>query len=193
MLRHAASSGSRAGRRDSGFHSRPAAPTRSLPAPVVVVGLGNEIAGDDGAGIPAVRVLEEELADDPDVDVIALPWGGLALLDVLRDRKRAALIDCLVTGEHPPGTVVRLDESDFRGSVRLNSFHDISFPAALDLGRELGWELPSEVAIWGIEAGDADVFTEQLTPPVAAAVHEVVHAVARFLRNRDGPPPNSME
>jgi hydrogenase maturation protease len=162
-------------------------------APAVVVGLGNEIAGDDGAGIHAARILEDELADDPEIDVVALPWGGLALLEVLRDRRRAALIDCLVSGEHPAGSVVRLEESDFRGSVRLNSFHDISFPAAIALGRELGWRLPDEIAIWGIEAAEADVFTEALTAPVAAAVHEVVHAVARFLRNRDGPPPNRME
>ena len=42
----------------------------------VVVGLGNDIAADDGAGIATARLLEAEFAGRADVDVIALPWAG---------------------------------------------------------------------------------------------------------------------
>ena len=108
--------------------------------PNLVVGLGNEIARDDGVGIFVARRLERRLADRDDVEVVALPWAGLSLLDVLVGRRRAAVVDCLATGDHPPGTVVRLDEDDFRGSVRLNSFHDLNFPTALALGRRMGWQ-----------------------------------------------------
>jgi hydrogenase maturation protease len=111
-------------------------------APLVVVGLGNEIASDDGVGICVARNLAIEYEHRTDVEVVALPWAGFALLDVLRDRQRAALVDCLVTGTRPPGSIVHLDASDFAGSVRLNSFHDISYPAAMDLGRALGWQIP---------------------------------------------------
>ena len=164
-------------------------PRRGLPEPIVhadqpldvVVGLGNEIARDDGVGIAVARELERRLLGYRDVEVVALPWAGFALLEVLAGRRRAALIDCLVTGEYPPGTVVRLDADDVRGSVRLNSFHDLAFPTALALGRDLGWPMPSEVAIWGIEATVADRFGEHLSPPVADAVNRVASAVLAFL------------
>lgn len=156
-------------------------PDSVAPAPQVIVGLGNDIAADDGVGIAAARHLEHELGNVSGVDVVALPWAGFALLDVLRGRRRAAIIDCLVTGEYPPGTIVHIDESDLAGSVRLNSFHDISYPTVMALGRQMGWEMPDSIAIWGIEAGTADIFCETLSPPVAAAVEEVADEVIDYL------------
>lgn len=149
--------------------------------PFVVVGLGNEIASDDGVGLHAAAALAIELNDRSDVEVIALPWAGFALLDVLRGRRRAVLIDGLTTDTHPPGAVVRLDEADFGGSVRLNSFHDINYPTVMALGRTMGWKMPDEVAIWGIEMAVFDEFGEELTPVVADAVATVVHEVLAFL------------
>jgi hydrogenase maturation protease len=155
----------------------------------VVVGLGNEIARDDGVGILTARRLERLLARRGDAEAIPLPWAGLALLDVLRGRRRAALVDCLTTGRLAPGTVVRFraderhgdDRGDFPGSVRLNSFHDLDFATSLALGREIGWSLPEEIAVWGVEGGVVDEFGEGLSPSVLAAADRVVAEVLDFL------------
>jgi hydrogenase maturation protease len=157
----------------------------SPAAPFVIVGLGNEIASDDGVGLRAADALATEFSDRDDVEVVSLPWAGFALLDVLRDRKRAVLIDSLATGARPPGTVVRLGEGDFSGSVRLNSFHDINYPTAMALGRSMGWEMPEEVAIWGVETATTDEFGEELTPEVAHAVGVVTNQVAAFINGTD--------
>lgn len=114
------------------------------------------------------------------MDVVALPWAGFALLDALRGRSRAAIIDCLVSGLRPPGAIVLIAEDDLAGSVRLNSFHDLNYPTVLALGREMGWQMPTTVAIWGIEAASADVFSDRLSPPVARAVQRVVPEVLAF-------------
>lgn len=152
-----------------------------LRAPVVIVGLGNEIASDDAVGIHVARALEPDFRESSFVDVVALPWAGFALLDVLRGRSRAALVDCLTTGLHRPGSIVRLSADDFAGSVRLNSFHDISYPTVMDLGRRLGWEMPDDVAIWGIEAEQTDEFGEDLSPAVEAAVAGVVSQIKEYV------------
>ena len=164
----------------------------TLPTePWIVVGLGNEIARDDGAGIAVCRALEERLAGRADVAVVALPWAGLALLEVLAGRCRAALVDALTPGLHPPGTVVRLMEGnpdaggpcgfEPRGSVRLTGFHDLDLVTALALGRRLGWPLPDEIAVWAISGAIVDEFGEELSPEVAAAVPRVSTEVLRFL------------
>ncbi len=158
----------------------------AFPAsPVVIVGLGNEIASDDGVGIHVAHALEDVFHDRDDVEVVALPWAGFALLDVLRDRRCAVLIDGLSTGAHQPGAVVRLDEDDMRGSVRLNSFHDINYPTVMALGRSMGWGMPDEVAIWGVEMAVADQFGEVLSPEVADSVQTVVNEVSRFIDTMD--------
>ena len=150
-------------------------------APIAIIGLGNEIAGDDGVGIWAARELEQLLKDRPEVEVIPLPWAGFALLDALAGRDRAAIIDCLCTGTIAPGTIIRLDESDFRGSVRLNSFHDVNYPTVLALARILDVKIPDKIAIWGIEGQVMDVFTEALSPAVHASLKDVVNDVLAFL------------
>ncbi len=175
--------------RESGQDSLTSPHPESPPAPDVVVGLGNDIVADDGVGIAVARRLESEIGALPDVDVIALPWAGFALLDVLKGRRRAAIVDCLATGEHPPGTIVQINENDLAGSVRLNSFHDISYPTAMALGREMGWEMPDSIAIWGIEAETPDIFSETLSPPVAAAVERVASEVIKYLNT---PPPEQL-
>jgi hydrogenase maturation protease len=152
-----------------------------LPPPNVVVGLGNEIAGDDGIGIHVARNLSRILQDRPEIEVVPLPWAGFSLLDVLVGRQSAAIIDCLCSGLYPPGTIVRLNEKDFRGSVRLNSFHDINFATMLELGQRMGWEMPEKIAIWGIEGAEMGEFKEELSPPVYAAVDQVVNEVIVFL------------
>lgn len=157
----------------------------SPASPLVIVGLGNEIASDDGVGIHAAHALEAVFHDRDDVEVVALPWAGFALLDVLRGRRRAVLIDGLTTGTHRPGAVVRLDEADLGGSVRLNSFHDINYPTVMALGRSIGWGMPEEVAIWGIETAIPDEFGEELTPEVAEAVVTVIHEVSLFVNATD--------
>jgi len=77
--------------------------------------------------------------------------------------------------------VVRLDEEGFAGSVRLNSFHDIAFPTVMGLGRRMGWHMPRQVAIWGIEAECIGEFREGLSPAVAGAVEPVIQEVLGFM------------
>ena len=45
----------------------------------------------------------------------------------------------------------------------------------------MGWEMPASIAIWGVEAETPDIFSDTLSPPVAAAVHEVAKEVIEYL------------
>jgi hydrogenase maturation protease len=156
----------------------------ATPPSIIIVGLGNDLVGDDGVGLIAARRVREKLAARSNVDVCELPWAGLALLDVLRDYDRAILIDALCSeGRHPPGTVVRLSEQDLAGSVRLNSFHDLNYPTALALGRALGWRLPRDIALIAVEGESFLEFTTRLSPSVEAALDTVVRLVLRIVND----------
>ena len=75
------------------------------PTPGVVIGLGNPMMRDDGVGLVALRRIASEMVFEQSVDCLALPYGGLCLLEALRGREWAVILDCLVTGYGPPGTV----------------------------------------------------------------------------------------
>jgi hydrogenase maturation protease len=120
-----------------------------MTATTLVVGLGNPILGDDGVGW---RVAERVLGrlDDPDVAVLCLSLGGLALMEHLVGYRRVMIVDAMATGA-PAGTLHWLDAPD-RGELGVQhtaSVHDLSLASALAMGRELGLICRRKSAWWG--------------------------------------------
>jgi hydrogenase maturation protease len=64
----------------------------------------------------------------------------------------------------------------------LVSAHDANLKTALQLGREMGVELPEQITIVGIEAQHVYDFTEVLSPDVMAAVPQAVQLVSDILQ-----------
>ena len=149
----------------------------------VVIGLGNPLLRDDGAGIRAARALSRRLQGQADVEVIELYCGGLRLMEAMVGFERAVLVDAMQSGQVPAGTVQRFTVADFATTRNLRCAHDTSLDAALQLGRQLGLALPEQIEIWGIEATCLDTFGESLTRPVALGVRRLIASLGRSLRS----------
>jgi hydrogenase maturation protease len=156
----------------------------------IVVGLGNPVLGDDGVGWRVADAVEERLRAAaaegtalPDVAVERLGVGGLRLMEFLTGFEAAILVDAAEDPERPPGDVRcnRFEELEPRAAGRLDSVHDVSLAAALDLGRRAGADLPAAIWVVTVAARIDDVFTEALTPPVEAAVAPATAEVLRLL------------
>jgi hydrogenase maturation protease len=166
----------------SGGSSAEAAAAPERAGATLVVGLGNPLLADDGVGWRVAELVRERLAGDPalvDVEVDQLAVGGLSLMERLVGYRRAILVDAMLTGEHAAGTVRRFSLADLPGreATHLDSAHDASLAIALAAGRSLGADLPAEIAIVAVEAVRVDVFGEEMTPAVAAAIPDAVEAV----------------
>jgi hydrogenase maturation protease len=146
-----------------------------------VIGLGNTILSDDGAGIYAAREIRGRLATaglSHAADIVETEVAGFALLELLVGWRRIILVDSIQFDDLEPGTVIRIDPQELRTSLRLRSVHDVDLPTILALGRKIGLEMPEEVVVFGIQAEDALTLGEQLTP---AAQHGVSVAVGCIL------------
>ena len=165
--------------------------------PVRVLCLGNELIADDAMGIVAAGRLVERLAaagcpaparpsHDPAVtvrafelprvgavEVVETALTGMYLLESVVGASRLIVLDTVVTGTADPGTVVELAEGDLVGP-RGGSPHYIGLLETLDLARALGLDVPAEVAIVAVEAGDSMTVGGAMTAPVEAAVPSVV-------------------
>ena len=71
-----------------------------------------------------------------------------------------------------------------RIASHLDSTHDASLPAALEAGRAMGAELPTDIDVVGIVIERGDVFGEELSDVVEAAVPVAAAAVEEALRGR---------
>jgi hydrogenase maturation protease len=164
----------------------------------IVIGLGNPILGDDGAGWLVADAVEATLGGTggargggagvgggarPDVVVERLAVGGLTLMEHLVGFRRAILVDAVVTGSDPPGTVRRLPLEALPGGEagHVDSSHDATLRLALEAGRALGASLPDKLEIVTIEAATVLEVGEVLTPAVAVAIPVAADLVLRLL------------
>lgn len=148
-------------------------PPASPDAPVLILAVGNLLMGDEGVGVHLLRTLEHE----PPVPGARLLDGGVAGVNLLEDIQRARaviLIDATRDGR-PAGTVALLRPKTVGAIPQGLSAHDFGlkdlFAAAALLGA-----MP-DVHLFTISVEELKPMCLELSPPVAAAVPEVLLAV----------------
>lgn len=162
---------------------QPAAATRALPASFVVLGIGNTLLGDDGAGVQVIRQLQA--ARRPLQRVRLLDGGTLSfsLLETVENTPALIVVDAARLQE-PPGTVrvLQQDAMDefLRGRTR-SSVHELSLAELLDMARLTG-RLPARRAFVGIQPELIAAGTE-LSPAVSAGLKTAcIHVRALIAR-----------
>lgn len=143
--------------------------------PPLVIGLGNPILGDDGIGWRVAQYIAQYLSDkhiENTVVIDCLSVGGLSLMERMVGYSSVILIDAMTTHQSPPGTVssFNLDELPNRALGHLCSSHDTTLQNALEVGRNMGADLPDFIYIVSVEAQQVFDFSELLSPQVEAAI-----------------------
>jgi hydrogenase maturation protease len=147
-------------------------------APVLLLGLGNPLMSDDGAGQEVLARLESE----------ATAWGsrvefmdggtqGLALLGRFEGRKAVVFLDAIRLGDKA-GAVHVLDGAELLslGGGHATTAHEGSAPQILAALQLLG-EAPQQVAMVGIEPAEIKTGIG-----LSAAVEANVGVAASFAR-----------
>jgi hydrogenase maturation protease len=156
--------------------------------PLLVLGLGNVLCGDDGLGAVAVHLLERQHQVPDGVQVLDGGTLGLSLLPYLEQAEQAILVDA-IRADHPPGTLVRLEGDDVAPAVaeRL-SVHQVGVVDLLDAARWRG-RLPPRLVLLGLVPESLELGVRRTTA-VEAALPSLVDAVvaeARALGHVFGP------
>ena len=155
-----------------------------MPPGLLILGLGNDILTDDAIGLRVVRALRPELADLPAIDLQETTEMGLALLDYLTGCSAAFIVDSIQTGHAGPGFIHELDAYSLR-RLTGGSPHFLGVGETLALGGRLGLPMPGEVKIFAIETQDPFTLGTRMTPPLEAALPDIVGRIARAARAAD--------
>jgi hydrogenase maturation protease len=153
---------------------------------LLVLGLGNPLCGDDGAGIAAVARLHARWSAPEGVLVLDGGTLGLSLLPYLQQARRAILVDAVRTGD-PPGTIFRLRGSDVaHAAAGKLSPHQVGVADLLDSLELLGGG-PEELVLVGIaperiglELGCSPAVESRLDELVDAVIQEAARLGALF-------------
>ena len=155
----------------------------ALPDPdrrALVVGLGNELRGDDAVGLEVARRAGERL---PAATVVENEGEPTRLLDLWEDVAAVVVVDAAVgTGE--PGTVTTFDAAGapLPHAFFRTSTHHVSLGEAVELARALG-RLPARLHVVAVEGARFETGSP-LSAPVAAAVGRAVDEVVRCTSGR---------
>lgn len=142
----------------------------------LVLGLGNSILSDDGVGIYVAREIKNALNRE-EIAVAEASLAGLGLLDLLVGYDRAIIIDATQTSGGKVGQIRRLNSNVLDATRHTASTHNVNFATALELGRQLGLDLPQQIVIFAIEVADVSTFSEECTPEVKKAIPKCVEMV----------------
>lgn len=148
----------------------------------LILGLGNELLGDEGIGVHAVRAIQE------------LPWAdgtevldvGTAILDFLpwlEKAQRVIIIDAL-KAEGNPGSVYRIPLDECSGQPCIASMHGFDIFRVVALTKR---QVPPETIVFGVEPACID-WSLELSTTVAKALPPLLEAVRQELEN--GPKAN---
>ena len=143
--------------------------------PILILGLGNPLQGDDGVGCRVARELDERTLPDG-VEVMDGGTPGVGLLNLIEGRQRVIIVDAAEM-DQAAGSVVRFRPKDvtLTGSGQRFSLHRSGVADALALASELVLPLP-EIVVFGVQTEHID-WNDSLSPQVLAAVPRVIEAV----------------
>ena len=156
----------------------------------LVLGLGNDLYGDDGVGLHVIRFLQDEVDSHTpqpswcrDVFFEECGLTGLALLDVIEGYDRLILIDTIKRSQPDPGRVYYLDGKDLR-HIPGPSPHYVSIPQTIDIGREAGLKMPESIEIIAVEAKNIYNLGEGLTKEMKKSIPKIIEMTKKLLKKK---------
>ena len=158
---------------------------------IIVIGLGNPILTDDGVGVKVAYEVQKALTPLPEnLTVTEASVGGIRLMELLVGYDHVILIDALLNKPGTkPGEIHHLSLQDLRDispTQHSTSPHDTSLVTALEVGQQMGMDLPKSFSIYAITVENILDFSEEPTPAVAATIPKVREMVLKELHEFAG-------
>ncbi len=146
---------------------------------ILVLGLGNILLSDEGAGIKAVEELQNRYNCSDTVEIIDGGTIGLELLPYFEGRSHILIIDAVKTGRKP-GTVVRIEDPPAYFSSKTSP-HQIGLADVMGLA-VITDIMPQNITLFGIEPKQLSTGLD-LSTEVARNLSRLVDMVAAELKD----------
>lgn len=148
---------------------------------ILILGLGNDVLGDEGLGIKIVDDFKDK-GLFPDVKYEIACTGGLNLLDYINGFDTVLIIDTTCGNDCRPGTIHYYKPRTFRETLHLSSEHDASFLTVLETGKKLGFKIPDQIDILAIEIIRDLYLSENFSDNIKCQYDEIRSEIINFIQ-----------
>ena len=147
--------------------------------PILLVGLGNPIMGDDGVGTFVIRALKEKIPQRTGLEFKELSVGGIRLIEEMLGYDTVFIIDSIASKD-TSGQIHEFSPEQFKGSQYESSPHTTNFATALDFYKKLQpSRIPRSIRIFTIDINSDFTFSATLSPEVHAAALRLTEQIVR--------------
>lgn len=150
----------------------------------LIIGLGNTILSDDGAGICAVREIKKTDSFKKNADIVEASVGGIGLLDLMAGYKKVFIVDSIKNQNIVPGKIYRLDVQDLGEITYPWGPHFLDVRTAVELGKKFGYIMPEEIVIYAIGINENTTFSDKLSPEVENAIPSLADQIIREINEK---------
>lgn len=145
---------------------------------VLVLGLGNILLSDEGAGVKAIEELQDRYDCSGAVEFVDGGTIGLELLPYFEGRSHILIVDAVKTGREP-GTIVRIEDPPAYFSSKTSP-HQIGLADVMGVA-VITDIMPKNITLFGIEPKHLSTGLK-LSPEVAGNLSQLVDMVADELK-----------
>jgi hydrogenase maturation protease len=145
---------------------------------ILILGIGNILLSDEGAGVKAVEELQNRYDCSDAVEIVDGGTVGFELLSYFENRSHILIIDAVKTG-NKPGTIVRIDDPPAFFQKKVSP-HQIGLADVMGMA-VITDNMPQNIALFGIEPKELSTGLE-LSPEVAGNLSRLVDMVADELK-----------
>jgi hydrogenase maturation protease len=153
---------------------------KSVAGDIIVLGLGNPLMSDEGIGCRIIECLLAQAEKFPSVDFVDAGTGGLSVLHLIANRKKAIIIDCAYM-EMEPGAIKKFRPDEVKTIKKLAhlSLHETDIIKVINLAKMLG-QYPKQLVIFGIEPHTIES-QPALSNTLNAKINDYLTAIAEEL------------
>ena len=117
---------------------------------ILVLGIGNLLLQDEGAGVRVVEEFERKYVPPAGVELLDGGTSGIELLQYIQGKDHLIILDVVKSG-NPPGTIIRLEGEDVPALFQKRiSPHQLGLSDLLAVAQLTG-RMPGRVVLFGIE------------------------------------------
>ncbi|MHB0915702.1 MAG: hydrogenase maturation protease [Thermoleophilia bacterium] len=149
---------------------------------MLVLGVGNDMMGDEGVGVRIARQLNNAFVFPAEVEVVDGGVGGTALLPLIRSAAEVVIVDA-VDRDARPGSIFMFNSEEMAlADGPQPSGHDDGIIEAINGAARMGEQI--DAMIIGVQPKRKDAFGSDLSKPVTKNVNRVIEIILDLLAAR---------
>ena len=147
---------------------------------ITILGVGNILLSDEGAGVRVVERLQEQYEFPDNVRLFDGGVLGIKLMGIISESDHLIVVD-VIRGNEKPGTLYRMEGDQIPKRVlQKDSLHQIDLLEAMTLCDVID-QSPPDIVIVGIEPKDIETMKVGLSQEIETRLNDLIDLVLEEL------------